>query len=227
MIEDYSPLWISLKTSLCATIITVIFGVAAAWLVATHLKKTKGIIDSILTLPMVLPPTVVGFFLLLIFGKRGFIGEILSRYDVSIIFSWPATVIAATVVAFPLMYKTVRSSFEQIDINIINAARLLGASEWKVFYKVAIPLAWPGIAAGTILSFARALGEFGATLMVAGNIPGKTQTIPVAIYFAAEGGQMEKAYIWVGLIFLISLSVMVLMNYWTEYQKKLISNVGR
>jgi molybdate transport system permease protein len=125
------------------------------------------------------------------------------------------------------MYKTVRSSFEQIDINIINAARLLGASEWKVFYKVAIPLAWPGIAAGTILSFARALGEFGATLMVAGSIPGKTQTIPIAIYFAAEGGQMEKAYIWVGLIFLISLSVMVLMNYWTDYQKKLMSNVGR
>ena len=222
MIDDFSPLWISIKTSVCATLIALFFGVAAAWLVAAYSKKTKGLLDSILTLPMILPPTVVGFFLLMIFGKRGFVGEFLDRLDVSIIFSWSATVIAACVVAFPLMYKTVMSAFEQIDRNILDAARLLGANEFKLLFKIAIPIAWPGIVAGTILSFARSLGEFGATLMIAGNIPGKTQTIPMAIFFAAEGGEMNKAYLWVGLIFAISLFVMVLMNYWTGYQNKLI-----
>lgn len=224
MIEDFSPLWISLKTSVCATIITLILGVAAAWIVAAYSKRSKGIVDAILTLPMILPPTVVGFFLLLILGKKGFLGNFLERMDISIIFSWSATVIAATVVAFPLMYKTVRAAFEQIDSNIIDAARLLGASELKLLFRIAIPVAWPGIVAGTILAFARSLGEFGATLMVAGNIPGKTQTIPVAIFFATEGGDMSKAYLWVALIFSISMLVMVLMNYWTVYQNKLISN---
>jgi molybdate transport system permease protein len=122
------------------------------------------------------------------------------------------------------MYKTVRSAFEQIDTNILDAARLLGAKEIKLLFKIAIPMAWPGIVAGTILAFARSLGEFGATLMVAGNIPGKTQTIPVAIFFAAEGGDMSQAYLWVGLIFAISMLVMILMNYWIGYQNKLISN---
>lgn len=207
-------------------VITLIFGVAAAWIVAAYSKRSKGIVDAILILPMILPPTVVGFFLLIIFGKKGFLGNFLESMDISIIFSWTATVIAATVVSFPLMYKTVRAAFEQIDANILDAARLLGASEPKLLFKIAIPVCWPGIAAGTILAFARSLGEFGATLMVAGNIPGKTQTIPVAIFFAAEGGEMSRAYIWVALIFSISLSIMVLMNYWTGYQKKLISKAG-
>jgi molybdate transport system permease protein len=125
------------------------------------------------------------------------------------------------------MYKTARGAFEQIDGNILNAARTLGVSEWKVFWRVAVPLAWPGIVAGTLLSFARALGEFGATLMVAGNIAGKTQTIPLAIYFAAEGGEMDKALIWVLFIFGISLMAIMLMNYWLEYQRKIISAAGR
>ena len=222
MIDDFSPLWISMRSSACATLITLVFGVAAAWFVAAYSKKTKGLIDSILTLPMILPPTVVGFFLLIIFGKNGFIGGFLEKFNIEIIFSWAAIVIAASVVSFPLMYRTVRAAFEQIDLNILDAARVLGANEFKLLFKVAIPVAWPGIAAGTILSFARSLGEFGATLMVAGNIPGRTQTIPVAIFFAAEGGEMDKAYLWVALIFVISLIVMVLMNYWSGIQAKLL-----
>lgn len=226
MIEDFSPLWISLKTSAVATIITLILGVAAAWVVAAYTKKTKGIIDAILTLPMILPPTVVGFILLVIFGKKGLLGKFLEQMDISIIFSWSATVIAATVVSFPLMYKTLRASFENIDSNILDAARILGASELMVLFKIAIPVSWTGIVAGIILAFARSLGEFGATLMVAGNIPGKTQTIPVAIYFDVEGGNMSRAYLWVALIFSISLTVMILMNYWTGQRKKLISKAG-
>lgn len=227
MISDFSPLLISLKTSLSATFITIIIGVPAAWIVASYNVRFKGLLDSILTLPMILPPTVAGFFLLVLLGKRGFVGKLLERMDMSVIFTWQAAMIAAAVVAFPLMYKTARSAFEQIDRNVLDAARLLGASEWKVFLRVAVPMAWPGIAAGVLLSFARALGEFGATMMVAGNIPGRTQTMPLAIFFAAESGNMEQAYAWVILIFAISLVMMALMNYWNEYQKRLVSSEGR
>jgi molybdate transport system permease protein len=224
---DLSPAWISLKTAFTATIFTFFLGISAGWFIARYRGKLKGIIDGILMLPLVLPPTVAGFILLLILGKHGPIGKALSLFGINIIFSWPAVVIAASVVAFPLMYKTARGAFEQIDGNILNAARTLGVSEWKVFWRVAVPLAWPGIVAGTLLSFARALGEFGATLMVAGNIAGKTQTIPLAIYFAAEGGEMDKALIWVLFIFGISLMAIILMNYWLEYQRKIISAAGR
>lgn len=217
---DLSPLWISLKTAVTATIVTFFVGLAAAWFVAGYKGRWKGFIDGVLTLPMVLPPTVVGFFLLLFLGKNGPLGQILLALGTRIIFSWSATVIAASVVALPLMYKTARGAFEQIDGNIVHAARTLGVSEWKVFWRVAVPLAWPGIIAGTILAFARALGEFGATLMVAGNIPGKTQTIPVAIFFAVEGGEMQRAMIWVLLVFLISLGMMTVMNCWVDQQGK-------
>jgi len=224
---DYSPLWISIKTSLCATLITFFLGIAAAWFLAWYRGRLKGVIDSIFTLPMVLPPTVVGFMLLVIFGRYGPVGKILNYVGIQIIFSWPATVIAATAVAFPMMYKTAKGAFEQIDRNLIYAARTLGVSEWRIFWKVTVPLAWPGIAAGSVLSFARALGEFGATLMIAGNIPGKTQTIPIAIFFSAQGGEMDKAILWVVLIFVISLIVMILMNHWNEYQRKKIMSTGR
>ena len=217
---DLSPLWISLKISVTATSATFFFGLAAAWFVLGYRGRLKGFIDGVLTLPMVLPPTVVGFFLLLFLGRNGPIGKIFSQFGTSLIFTWWAAVVAAAVVSFPLMYKTTRGAFEQIDENIVNAARTLGVSEWKVFWKVTVPLAGPGIVAGTILAFARALGEFGATLMVAGNMPGRTQTIPVAIFFAVEGGDMQTAYIWVLLIFTISLTVMTVMNYWIEYQRK-------
>ena len=197
---DFSPLWISLKTAFLATIITSIIGIFISYKMANYKGRGRGFIDGIFTLPLILPPTVIGFFLLLICGKNGFVGKIFMSFNKNIIFSWSATVIAATVVAFPMMYRTCRSAFEQIDKNMILAARTLGLSETKIFFKIAMPLAWPGIIGGLVLSFARALGEFGATLMIAGNIPGKTQTMPVAIFFAVEGGDMNKAMLWVLII---------------------------
>jgi molybdate transport system permease protein len=216
--EDFSPLYTSIKTASVSTIITFFIGIYLAWKIGKWKNKTFW--DTLFTLPMILPPTVLGFFLLLIFGKRGFIGEILNKINVNIIFSWSATVITAVVVSFPLMYKTAKGAIEQIDLNIINAARTMGVSEFRIFYKIILPLAWPGILAGLGLSFARALGEFGATLMLAGNIPGKTQTIPIAIYFAVEGGDMDLAMKWVLVIFTISLSTMFLMNYISTYKKR-------
>ena len=224
---DFSPLWISLKTAFLATIITSIIGIFISYKMANYKGRGRGFIDGIFTLPLILPPTVIGFFLLLICGKNGFVGKIFMSFNKNIIFSWSATVIAATVVAFPMMYRTCRSAFEQIDKNMILAARTLGLSETKIFFKIAIPLAWPGIIGGLVLSFARALGEFGATLMIAGNIPGKTQTMPVAIFFAVEGGDMNKAMLWVLIIVAISFIMIFLLNYWCDTQQKLIGNRGR
>jgi molybdate transport system permease protein len=182
MIEYLSPLWISLKTVLLTTAITFVLGIAAARWISRYSGKLKPALDGAFILPLVLPPTVVGW-----------IGKLLSPLGMTVVFSWPATVISATVMAFPLMYMTTKGAFEQVDTNIENAARTLGASEWRVLTTVTLPLAWPGVAAGTILCFARSLGEFGATLMLAGNIPGKTTTIPVAIYFAIQAGDMKQA----------------------------------
>lgn len=222
MNNTLSPLFISIKTALLATFITTILGIITAYLTANYKGKLKGLLDGIFTLPLVLPPTVVGFLLLVLFGKNGFLGKFLLTFNVSVIFSFSATVIAATVVSFPMMYRTSRSAFEQIDYNIILAAKTLGFSEFKIFYKIAIPLALPGILGGIVLSFARALGEFGATLMLAGNIPGKTQTIPLAIFFAVEGGNMSLAYFWVLIIIAISIVSIFLLNYWTDYQSRII-----
>ena len=224
---DFSPLWISLKTAFLATIITSIIGIFISYKMANYKGRGRGFIDGIFTLPLILPPTVIGFFLLLLCGKNGFVGKIFMSFNKNIIFSWSATVIAATVVAFPMMYRTCRSAFEQIDKNMISAARTLGLSETKIFFKIAMPLAWPGIIGGLVLSFARALGEFGATLMIAGNIPGKTQTMPVAIFFAVEGGDMNKAMLWVLIIVAISFIMIFLLNYWCDTQQKLIGNRGR
>ena len=216
---DFSPLWISLKSSAIATFVTFFLGIAAArWMLSTRIK-CKPLIEGIFISPLVLPPTVVGFLLLLLFGRNGAIGQFLLQFDLTIIFTWQAAVITATVVSFPLMYKTALGAFEQIDANLLNAARTLGASEWQVFWRIMLPLAWPGILAGTILAFARALGEFGATLMLAGNIPGQTQTIPMAIYFAVEAGDMKQAAIWVLIILSLSLSVLTAVNYWTDLQR--------
>lgn len=219
---DWSPLIISLKTAFLATLITFVIGIIASYFMSNYKGKYKGLIDGLFTLPLVLPPTVVGFFLLLVVGKNGVVGKFLLQFDITIIFSWWATVISATVVAFPMMYRTSRAAFEQIDVNMISAARTLGLSEWKIFYKIAIPLAWPGIIAGIVLSFARALGEFGATLMIAGNIPGRTQTMPVAIFFAVEGGDMSKAMMWVLIITVISVGMILILNYWSEVQQRII-----
>lgn len=215
MTETYlSPLWISLRTVLTTTVITFFIGIAAARWMARYSGKLKSLIDGIFILPLVLPPTVVGFGLLLLFGKHGPIGQLLSLIGTTVVFSWPATVIAAVIMSFPLMYMTARGAFEQVDTNIEDAARTLGANEWKVFWTITVPLAWPGIAAGTVLSFARALGEFGATLMLAGNIPGKTATIPVAIYFEIQAGHMNQAIILVLITLIIAFSSLAALAYW-------------
>jgi molybdate transport system permease protein len=201
-----SPFWISLQTAAAATALTFLLGVAAAWKLSRWQHPARGLIDGLLTLPLVLPPTVVGYFLLLIFGRQSAIGRLLEQLGATLVFSWPATVIAATVVAFPLMYRTAVGAFEQVSPNLLGAARTLGASEWRTFRAVALPLSRPGILAGTVLAFARALGEFGATLMFAGNIPGRTQTMPVAIFFAAEGGDLQGALLWVAVTGALSLA---------------------
>ena len=219
---DYTPLWISIKTATIATIITFFLGILISYWMSNFKGKSKGLIDGLFTLPLILPPTVVGFFLLIICGKNGPVGKLLELFNTSLIFSWAATVLAAIVVSFPMMYRTTRSAFEQIDINILSAARTLGLSEFKIFHKIAIPLAMPGIIGGLVLSFARAMGEFGATLMIAGNIPGKTQTMPLAIFFAAEGGDMQKAMLWVVIIVTLSLFLILILNYWSEVQLKLM-----
>jgi molybdate transport system permease protein len=226
---DASPLLISIATTCAATIATFFLGLLAArwmyrelaqedapalslWGWGLRALGLKGWIDGILTLPLVLPPTVVGFFLLLLFGRRSLLGHALERVGITIVFSWPATVIAATVVAFPLMYRTALGAFEQVNPTLLQAARTLGASEWRVFRRVLFPLAAPGVVAGTVLAFARAMGEFGATLMLAGNIPGRTQTMPIAIFSAVEGGNTRLAAVWVALIVAISLGMIRLLN---------------
>jgi len=211
---DLSPLLISLKVSVFATVFTFFFGILAAYWVV-RMRRFQGVADGIFTLPMVLPPTVVGFFLLLLFGKNGLLGQFLAGLNLSVVFTWQGAVIAATVVSFPLMYRTARGAFEQMDQNLIYAARTLGMSEWKIFWRVTVPCCWPGIASGTVLSFARALGEFGATTMLAGNIPGKTQTMSLAIYSAVQGNNRERAYAWVAVILCISFATLLLMNHWT------------
>jgi molybdate ABC transporter permease protein len=212
---NLTPVWISLKTATTATIITFFLGIIAARWMFDYRGKFKEVIESIAIAPLVLPPTVVGFLLLLLLGKNGFIGQILAYFDLKVIFSWSATVIASTVVAFPLMYKTVLGSFQQIDTNLLACARTLRASENKIFWQIMLPLAQPGLFAGTLLAFARALGEFGATLMLAGSIPGKTETIPIAIFFAVEGGAMDRAWLLVTIVLAISLGVITTINYQT------------
>lgn len=214
MSDYFSPIWISLRTVLTATAITFFLGIAAARWMARYKGPFKNVIDGIFILPLVLPPTVVGFGLLLLFGRNGPLGELLSFFATTIVFSWPATVIAAVVMAFPLMYMTARGAFEQVDINIEDAARTLGAGRWRVFWTITIPLAWPGVLAGAVLSMARSLGEFGATLMLAGNIPGKTTTIPVAIYFAIQSGDMNQAVVLVMVVLALSFASLAAIAYW-------------
>lgn len=223
MAFDLSPLWISLKTTLVSTVIVFFLGIGVAQWVINLSPRAKNILDALFTFPMILPPTVLGFFLLLLLGNSSPLGQLLKALDLKVIFSWSATVIAGSVVAFPLMYRTARGAFEQIDRSVIDVARTLGLSRPKIFTKILLPLSLPGLMAGTILSFSRTLGEFGATLMIAGNIPKKTQTIPLAIFFAVEGGDMKTALIWVALIMLLSLLSMVLQSLWSSRSQTIAS----
>lgn len=211
---DWSPLFISLKTGIVATFISFFLGIYAARKVVKTTPGKKAVIDGILTLPMVLPPTVVGFFLLLIFSKRRPFGIFLyETFDIKVVQSWLGCIIAATVIAFPLMYRNARAAFEQLDVNLIYAGRTLGMSDIRIFWKVVIPSAGPGIASGTILTFARALGEYGATSMLAGNIPGKTGTISQKIAMVIQDGDYATAGVWVAIVILIAFLVIFSMNF--------------
>lgn len=220
---ELMPLWISLKTTLVSTAIVFFLGIAAARWVMQLPARARGIMDALFTFPMILPPTVLGFFLLLLLGNSSPLGQMLKRLGLNLIFSWTATVVSGTVVAFPLMYRTARGAFEQVDRTVIDVARTLGLAKRTIFMKILLPLSMPGLMAGTVLSFSRILGEFGATLMIAGNIPGKTQTLPIAIFFAVEGGDMKTALTWVGLIMLISLLCMVLQGLWNYRSRTMAS----
>lgn len=216
---DWSPLYISMKTGIAATIFSFFLGIYAARKVVKAGPKMKAILDGFLTLPMVLPPTVAGFFLLLIFSRRRPFGIFLfEQFHIKVVQTWLGCIVAATVIAFPLMYRNARAAFEQIDVNLIHAGRTLGMSEITIFWKVVVPAAGPGILSGTILTFARALGEYGATSMLAGNIPGKTGTISQRIAMVIQDGDYATAGVWVAIVIFIAFLIIVLMN--------LVSNRG-
>ena len=210
---DWSPLFISIKTGIVATIFSFFLGIYAARKVVKTTPGKKAIIDGILTLPMVLPPTVAGFFLLLIFSRRRPFGIFLfENFGIKVVQTWLGCIIAATVISFPLMYRNARAAMEQIDVNLIYAGRTLGMSDTEIFWKVVIPTAGPGIASGTILTFARALGEYGATSMLAGDIPGKTGTISQKIAMVIRDGDYMTAGVWVAIVMVIAFLVIFLMN---------------
>ena len=219
---DYSPILISMKTAGLAILVTFFIGIALARFVV-GIKKTavQHILDGLFTLPLVLPPTVAGFFLLYICGVKRPLGKFFIDYfSVKIAFSWGATVLAAVVISFPLMYRSARGAFEQVDENLLHAGRTLGMSEWTIFWKVLLPNAMPGVVSGAVLAFARGLGEFGATAMIAGNIAGKTRTLPLAVYSAVAAGDMNTAYDYVMILVIISFAVVVVMNLATAREKR-------
>ncbi len=219
---DWSPLLISMKTATLSIFITFFIGLIVAWIIVKMKNDSmKIVLDGIFTLPLVLPPTVIGFFLLYIFGIRGPIGRFfIDFFAFKIVFSWEATVIAAVVMSFPLMYRSARGAFEQVDSNLIDAARTLGMSEWQIFWKILFANALPGIISGGILSYARGLGEFGATAMVAGNIAGQTRTLPIAVYSEVAAGNMSSAFDYVVVIVFIAFIAIFILNFVTIRQEK-------
>ena len=202
-------LGLSLKVATWATAINLVLGVGVGFVLARRSFFGREFVDALLTLPMVLPPTVLGYYLLVVIGKRGWLGAWLDRsFGINLIFTWQGAVIAASIVAFPLLLKSARAAFEAVDPQLERAARVLGLSEWAVFFRVSLPMAWRGVLAGTLLVFARSLGEFGATLMVAGSIPGRTQTLSVAVYEAVQAGQDSLAN---GLVLITSVTCIVVL----------------
>lgn len=208
---DFSPLIISLKVAAISTVFTLVFGIVIAYYV-TNLKRYKSFFDGVFTLAMIMPPTVIGFFLLVIMGRNGVIGKFLEKFDVQFVFTLKGAVLASIIVSFPLMYTSVRSAFESIDENIVLVAKTLGLSNIKVFFKIVLPLSLNGIIAGVVMSFARALGEFGATIMFAGNIKGQTQTISIKIYSAMQAGDLQTVYFWVSIMIIICFFSVIIIN---------------
>ena len=219
---DFSPIWISLKTAIVTIFIVFFLGILAAWWVVRRKNEVSKIfVDGILSLPLVLPPTVTGFFLLYVFGNNRAVGQFFSQQlGVQIAFSWIATVLAAAVISFPLMYRSARGAFEQVDVELLQAGRTLGMSEWSIFRKVLLPNALPGIISGGVLAFARGLGEFGATAMIAGNIAGKTRTLPLAVYSSVVSGEMGEAAYYVAIVVALCLVMVVGLNWYLYLCKK-------
>jgi molybdate transport system permease protein len=214
---DIFPLYLTLKVSVTATFFSVIIGLGLAYLMARRGFWGKGVLDALIMQPLVIPPTVLGYYLLVLLGRSGPLGRFFEdKLGVSIVFTWKGAVIAAFVASLPLFVRPARAAIEGVDRNLENAARLLGKTEWEVLKTITIPLAWRGIVAGSVMAFARATGEFGATLMVAGNIPGLTQTLPIAIYDAVQMGNTKMANILVGIITLFSFSVLYFVNRFTR-----------
>lgn len=223
---DFDPLWVSLRTTGVAIIFIFLIGLITAWATIRVSSKWKGLLDTIFTIPMVLPPTVCGFLLLLLFGDTTSVGRWLAAQGIEIVFTWQAAVISCVVVGFPMMYRTVRGAFENLDASMLDAARTLGWSERRVFLRLMLPLAWPSIAAGTVLAFARAMGEFGCTLFFAGNYAGITQTIPIAIYFDWMSGKTDEAMFWVVVVILISFLVIFIINAYSARTQRYRKTAG-
>lgn len=211
---DWSPLWISLRTAAATIVIVFFIGVIIAWWVERLQSQILKIFaDAVITLPMVLPPTVAGFFLLYFFGNNRFLGQLIYQMTgIKIAFSWLATVLAAAVISLPLMYRSARGALSQVDKGMLEAARSLGMTEWRIFWRIHLPNALPGIIAGGLLTFARGLGEFGATAMIAGNIAGRTRTLPLAVYSAVAAGDWDAAGWYVAVIVGICLLVVIGLN---------------
>lgn len=204
------PLILTLKVAGLATALALATGVALGFLLARYRFRGREFLDAMLTLPMVLPPTVLGYYLIVLIGRRGWLGQWLwDHLGVTLMFTWQGAVFAAAIVALPLVFKGARAAFESVDAQVESAARTLGASNAAVFFRVTLPLAWRGILAGAMLAFARAMGEFGATLMVAGNIPGRTQTLSLAIYDAVQAGQDDLANFLVALTSMVCVAILV------------------
>ncbi|MGI6585193.1 MAG: molybdate ABC transporter permease subunit [Gracilibacteraceae bacterium] len=218
------PVLLSLKIASIATVFSLIIGVCLARIMTRKDFPGKNALEVLVILPMVLPPSVTGYILLILFGRRGIIGSWLYNMGISFVFSWSGAVLAACIVSLPLMYQSVKAAFINSDPIFESAARTLGASEGRIFWTVSLPLAWPGIVSGLALTFARSLGEFGATLMIAGNIPGKTQTIPLAIYFASDSGDTATANILVGIMTVFSFILIYALNGWLK--KKNFHSIG-
>lgn len=226
---DTSPLWISLKTAGLSIAVTFFLGVLTARaVVGLRSERLKAALDSLLTLPQVLPPTVAGFFLLYVFGVKRPVGRFfLEAFGVKIAFSWGATVLAAVLISFPLMYRAARGAFEQVDETLVLAARTLGMSERAIFRRVVLPLALPGVVSGGVLAFARGLGEFGATAMIAGNIAGRTRTLPLAIYSEVAAGNMTGAWRYVAVLAAISVCAVALLNWLSARRRRSRAGGGR
>jgi molybdate transport system permease protein len=209
---DWFPVRLSFEVAIVATVIALVIGVAIAWLLARKNIAGKDAIDAVITLPLVLPPTVLGYYLLVLLSRRSPLGHLFDSIGIQLTFTVTAAIIAATIHALPLMIKSVRASFEDIDRTFEHSARLLGSSEWRVFWRITMPLARRGILAATVLAFARALGDFGVTIMIAGNIPGRTQTAAVAIYDAVQAGRNNYALLLVVIISVLSVLVLYTTN---------------